>query len=152
MNYVLTCACTNKNQSIIRIISLRIKQLLRLHKQGESIKSIARHLCISKNTVKSYLGKLANGKLSIPELLELEDPVLEGTFHSGNPAYKDSRFDHLSNNLDYFSNGLKRVGVSKKLLWEEYLAVYPEGYAYSQFCFYLRISGFNFSQFISKSL
>jgi len=116
----------------------QIKQLLRLHKQGESIKSIARHLGISKNTVKAYLGKLASGKLPLNELLALEDPVLESTFHSGNPAYKDSRFEHLSNNLDYFSKELKRVGVSKKLLWEEYQAVYPDGYAYSQFCFHLR--------------
>ena len=36
----------------------QIKQLLRLHKQGESIKSIGRSLNISKNAVKSYLGKL----------------------------------------------------------------------------------------------
>ena len=36
----------------------QIKQLLRLHKQGESIKSIGRSLYISENTVKSYLDKL----------------------------------------------------------------------------------------------
>jgi DNA-binding NarL/FixJ family response regulator len=33
----------------------QIKQLLRLHSQGYSIKAIARTLGISKNTVKSYL-------------------------------------------------------------------------------------------------
>lgn len=116
----------------------QIKQLLRLHKQGHSIKSIARNLGISKNTVKSYLIKLATGKLPLTELLDLEDPVLESKFHAGNPAYKDSRFEHLSNNLEYFSKELKRVGVTKKLLWEEYTAVYQDGYAYSQFCFHLR--------------
>ncbi|PIG97905.1 hypothetical protein CS542_06615 [Pedobacter sp. IW39] len=41
----------------------QIKQL-RLHQQGDSIKSIARILGISKNTVKSYLIKLAAGKLA----------------------------------------------------------------------------------------
>ena len=67
----------------------QIKQLLRLHKQGQSIKSIARNLAISKNRVKSYLIKLATGKLPLSELLNLEDPVLESKFHAGNPAYKD---------------------------------------------------------------
>jgi len=116
----------------------QIKQLLRLHKQGDSIKSIARTLGISKNTVKSYLIKLAAGKLPVAELLELDDPVLEGKFHAGNPAYKDPRFEQLSGNLDYLSAELKKVGVTKKLLWEEYISCYPEGYAYSQFCFHLR--------------
>jgi len=115
----------------------QIKQLLRLHKQGNSIKSIARHLGISKNTVKSYLIKLATGKLPVSELLELEDPVLESKFHAGNPAYKDPRFEHLSTQLDYFTAELKRVGVTRKLLWEEYIAAYQSGYAYSQFCFHL---------------
>ena len=115
----------------------QIKQLLRLHKQGNSIKSIARNLGISKNTVKSYLIKLATARLPIDELLELDDPVLESKFHTGNPAYKDPRFEHLSNKLDYFTSELKRVGVTKKLLWEEYIAAYPNGYAYSQFCFHL---------------
>jgi transposase len=116
----------------------QIKQLLLLHKEGIQVKTIARSLGISKNTVKSYLKKLSNGQLSIGELLALEDPVLEGKFHAGNPAYKDPRFEHLSANLDYFTAELKRVGVTKKLLWEEYIDNFKQGYAYSQFCFHLR--------------
>jgi len=99
----------------------QIKQLLRLHKQGDSIKSIARTLGISKNTVKSYLIKLATGKLPVAELLALEEPVLESKFHAGNPAYKDPRFEHLSDNLESYRKQLSLVGVTRKLLWEEYI-------------------------------
>ncbi|WP_242691677.1 IS21 family transposase [Desertivirga arenae] len=115
----------------------QIKQLLRLHLQGSSIKAIARTLSISKNTVKSYLAKLASASLNAEELLILEDPVLESRFHSGNPAYKDPRYVHFKGNLEYFSKELKKTGVTKKLLWEEYIASFPQGYAYSQFCFHL---------------
>ncbi|MDP3410004.1 IS21 family transposase [Bosea sp. (in: a-proteobacteria)] len=115
----------------------QIKQLLRLHRQGCSIKAIARTLSISKNTVKSYLVKLQTASFNTEELLILEDPVLESRFHSGNPAYKDPRYIHLKGKLEYFSKELKRVGVTKKLLWEEYIASFPQGYAYSQFCFHL---------------
>jgi transposase len=116
----------------------QIKQLLRLHQQGESIKSIARSLGISKNTVKSYLMKLETGKLPISELLELDDPVLEGNFHAGSPAYKDPRFQHMSTNLNHYSQQLKGVGVTRMLLYEEYIIGYKGGYSYSQFCFHLR--------------
>ena len=60
----------------------QIKQLLRLHTQGYSIKAIARTLKISKNTVKSYLHKLQMPSMDPDELLKLEDPVLETKFHS----------------------------------------------------------------------
>lgn len=115
----------------------QIKQLLHLHRQGCSIKAIARTLCISKNTVKSYLAKLQSASLDTEELLKLEDPVLESRFHSGNPAYKDPRYIHLKSKLEYLSKELKGVGVTKKLLWEEYIQSFPQGYAYSQFCFHL---------------
>lgn len=116
----------------------QIKQLLRLHKQGDSIKSIARTLGVSKNTVKSYLIKLATGKLAVTELLALEDPVLESKFHAGNPAYKDPRFEHLSAHLESYRKQLGQVGVTRKLLWEEYIIDYQQGYCYSQFCFHLQ--------------
>src|SRR5665648_545256 len=81
----------------------QIKQLLQLHEQGKSKKSIARSLGMSKNTVKVYLSKLALSTLDIQSLLTLDDPILEGKFHAENPAYKDERFDHFKAKLDYLS-------------------------------------------------
>ena len=115
----------------------QIKQLLQLHEQGKSKKFIARSLGMSKNTVKVYLSKLALSTLDIQSLLTLDDPILEGKFHAGNPAYKDERFDHFKTKLGYFSKELTRVGVTKQLLWEEYLSDYPGGYGHTQFCYHL---------------
>jgi hypothetical protein len=115
----------------------QIKQLLQLHQQGKSIKFIARSLGISKNTVKSYLSKTASFPQDIKVLLSMEDPVLEGKFHAGNPAYKDERYEHFKGKLEYFSRELKRKGVTRHLLWEEYLEAYPGGYGHTQFNFHL---------------
>jgi transposase len=115
----------------------QIKQLLQLHEQGKNKKFIARSLGISKNTVKAYLAKVALSPLNIQSLLTLDDPILEGKFHAGNPAYKDERFDHFKAKLDYFVKELGRVGVTKQLLWEEYRRDYPGGYGHTQFCYHL---------------
>lgn len=116
----------------------KIKQLLRLHQQGNGKKTIARNLGISKNTVKNYLDKFDASKFNIDTLLSMEDPTLEVIFHPGNPAYKDNRFEHLKSRLDYYEKELKRIGVTQKLLWEEYRQSYPQGYSLSQFCFHLQ--------------
>ncbi len=116
---------------------VQIKQLIQLHQQGKSIKFIARSLNISKNTVKAYLQKIASSKLDVQALLNMEDPVLDGEFHAGNPAYKDERYEHFISKLDYFIKELPRRGVTKMLLWEEYREGYPQGYGHSQFSFHL---------------
>jgi len=115
----------------------QIKQLLRLQSEGYQIKSISRELGISKNTVKTYLNKLSLLKYSIESLLLMDDPVLEAVFHAGNPAYKDSRFEKLKERLDYYEKELRRKGVTKRLLWEEYRAETPDGYSHTQFCYHL---------------
>ena len=94
----------------------QIKQLLRLHKQGESKRSIARILDMSRNTVKTYLNKLSVIDVGIDELLAFEDPVLEKQFHIGNPAYKEERYDHLKSRLGYYTEELRKVGVTRHLL------------------------------------
>ena len=116
----------------------QIKQLLQLRKQGKSRKFIARSLGISKNTVKSYLTKIYELKLSIDDLLALEDPELEMKFHDGNPAYKDPRFEDIKSKLDYFKEELEQPGVTRKLMWEEYRESNPDGYGYTQFCYHLK--------------
>ncbi len=99
---------------------------------------MARTLGISKNTVKAYLTKIYELKMSIDDLLSLDDPELERKFHAGNPAYKDDRFEDLKSRLGYFEKELKRPGVNRKVLWEEYRAAYTDGYGYTQFCFHLK--------------
>lgn len=115
----------------------QIKQLLRMHLQGKSIKHIARTLSISKNTVKGYLLKVSQNPIAIKVLLDLEDTELEAKLLPGNPAYKDLRYETLKHKLEYYSKELKRVGVTRMVLWEEYIQSYPDGYGYSQFCYHL---------------
>jgi len=115
----------------------QIKQLLQMHKNGDGRKTIARKLGMSKTTIKYYLDKLKTMDIDTDSLLELDEPVLEAKFHAGNPAYKDNdRYGYIKENLEYFENELKRTGVTRKLLWEEYRANHPKGYGYTQFCFH----------------
>ncbi|WP_028071698.1 IS21 family transposase, partial [Sphingobacterium thalpophilum] len=115
----------------------QIKQLIRLKQQGYAIKAIARCLSLSKNTVKTYLFKIGQAKLNMNELLELEDPILDGLLNAGNPAYRDARFEDFKERLSYFQQELGRPGVTRKLLWEEYKQSVSDGYELSQFCFHL---------------
>lgn len=61
----------------------QIKQLLRLHQGGK--RHIARPLGISRNTVKTYLDKIATAGLEIDNLLAVDDRVLCQQLHAGNP-------------------------------------------------------------------
>ena len=118
-------------------IMSQIKQLLQLHKQGKGSKYIAKVLGISRNTVKSYLKKLTVLNVDIGYLMDLDDPVLEAQFHSGNPAYKDDRFEQIKENLAYFSKELQKTGMTRMLLWEEFHETHPNTYGYTQFCHHL---------------
>lgn len=121
----------------------QIKQLLILHQQGKGIKTIARCLGMSKNTVKAYLAKYdalvtQSPMDSADSLSKLESVELEAKFHPGNPAYKQERYEQFKNHISYYLKELGRTGVNKRLLWEEYRESNPDGYGYSQFCYHLQ--------------
>ena len=112
----------------------QIKQLIRLHQQGLGKKTIARQLGMSKNTVKAYLQKIETGEFTPEPLLLLDDPVLEAKLFAGSPSYKQDRYDSFKDQLDYLSKELQKVGVTRRVLWDEYRQSHPNGYAYTQFC------------------
>jgi len=117
----------------------KVKQALRLRKQGYSKNKIYLSVEASKNTVKGYLRQAKELNEPIDELLKLEDHELERKLHAGNPAYKeDERYEQLKPHLDYYARELKRTGVTRKLLWEEYRQSFPNGYSYTQFCFHIQ--------------
>ena len=118
----------------------QIKQLLQLHAQKQSIRFIARSLLLSRNTVKNYLLKAADFPVSIDDLLDLSDPALEAMFHAGSPAYKEDkkRYDYFKARIDYFFLELRKPGVTRHLLWQEYISTQVGGFSYTQFCFHLK--------------
>ncbi len=117
----------------------QIKQLLRMHSQGFGKQTIAKRLDVSKNTVKSYLSRYDSLGKEINDLLQLADPELERVFFAGNPSYKErDRYEGLQDLLPYYEQELKRRGVNRQLLWEEYIVSNPEGYSRSQFCYHLQ--------------
>jgi transposase len=115
-----------------------IKQLLQLHQRGTGIKQMSRALGISKNTVKNYLAKLSALGIDIEQLMAMDDMGLHALFHSGNPAYKtDTRYEELMAQMDYYQQELTKDGVTRLLLWQEYILKHPNGYRHTQFCFHL---------------
>ncbi len=116
----------------------QVKQILRMRESGKGIKTIARSLRISKNTVKEYLRKVEISRVPVKELLKLENPILEKRLLSGNPSYKDERYEQLKDRLKYYVKELKRVGVNRKVLYDEYCEGNTDPYSYSQFCYHLQ--------------
>ena len=115
----------------------KIKQLLQLHRQGASNRSISRELVLDKETVNGYVRKIKANGFNIEELLLLDDPVLEGKFMAGNAAYTEKRFEAFKKLIPYFEKELSRKHITRRIVWEEYISTHPDGYRYSQFCYHL---------------
>jgi len=108
-----------------------IKRIISLHTQGYSIKRIGRTIGVSKNTVKKYLRRYEHDKENIGEPNENE---LSGLMLGINHQQEIDRDNRLQEQLGTIVKELKRVGVTRQLLWEEYKIIDQDGYSYSRFC------------------
>ena len=109
----------------------KIKRMIGLEKEGFSIKKISRTLGISKNTVKKYLRR--NDQEDVD--LESEDQEKIAKLLLGqNNQEQTARETRLKASLPHIVKELKRVGVTRYLLWQEYKETDPDGYSYSRFC------------------
>ncbi len=114
-----------------------IKQVLIRLSQKESIRTIAKALHINKNTVSRYKAIAEADKMSLRELVALEDVVLNHRFNGGNPAYCDERMEVLKKLLPHLEKELQRPHVTSYQLWKEYRADHPDGYGLSQFRYHI---------------
>lgn len=112
-----------------------VKQLLRLHQQGTGIKAISRMLGISKNTVKKYLHQVQEQCLDIPTLLTRNDEEVERIL-SGKEVQHRDKLSELQALFPEMSEELKKTGFTLHYLWCKYRQTHPQGYGYSQFCYY----------------
>lgn len=117
------------------ITMLQIRRILQLLKEGVSKREISRITKISRNTIDLYAGKFVASGSSLEELCSLTEGELSERFI--NPVKStvvDSRSEDLELRMKFLLGELRRTGVTRDLLWREYLAEVPEGYGYSQFC------------------
>lgn len=116
----------------------QFKQVLRLYSQGQKIKAIVRETGVSRTTIKGYLRTIDSRALDIEELLRLEDLQIAHLLHAPLKTEKERQQDFMGR-LDKLQQELQHPHVTKQLLWEEYKREYPDGYQYSQFCYYLQL-------------
>lgn len=116
-----------------------LRTIIELLERKTSQRSIARELSLSRNTVKAYTERIASSGRSLRELQSLEASALAGLLYPVSAAQdtSDRRKARFQSQVSYFLSELKRTGVTRQLLWEEYISREPDGYGYSQFCFHL---------------
>jgi transposase len=97
------------------------------------------HGGISRNTLKTYIKLFEESGLSYSQLDELTDKDLEQLFIK--PAEKPLNVNQtaLFSIFPDYEKQLKRKGMTRKVLWEEYRKANPNGLGRSQFNYYFRL-------------
>ena len=115
-----------------------IRLILQTYQSCGFYKRTAKRLQVSKNTVKEYVRRANAIYGGVAQALLVSDEELyQALFPSVHPA-DQTREGVFNAQLEYWTKELKRVGVSRHLLWQEYRQKHPDGYGYSQFCERLR--------------
>ena len=116
-----------------RLSMRRIRDVLRLkYAQGLSERAIAASLGLGKGTVGVYLSRARHAGLGWPLPQELDDDGLELLLFPASPSVPDP--DRPVPDWADVDRELKRPGVTRALLWEEYRATCPGGFGYTWFC------------------
>jgi transposase len=115
----------------------KIRQILLFLERGVSQRAIEKEVKITRKTIALYLGKFLQTGVDFSELLKRSDQQLEqvlGLIKPLVPEDADPRKVHFNSLVEYFNKELSRTGVTRLLLWEEYISEYPSGFQYSRFC------------------
>lgn len=116
-----------------RLSMHRIRDVLRLkYAQAMSARAIAASLGLGKGTVGVYLSRVRRAGLGWPLPEDLDDDGLEPLPFPALPTVADP--ERPVRDWAEVDRDLRRPGVTRALLWEEYRARYPGGFGYTRFC------------------
>lgn len=113
----------------------KIRLLLRLHAQGCGKKAISAQTGIARNTVKKYLIRFSSLYLTLADLDKLSDHELSLLFCEPKPPQLPDadRYATLEALLPGIEKRLKKKGMTRQRLWQEYREQHPTGYSRSHF-------------------
>lgn len=115
----------------------KIREIVRLKEVcGLSLRQISQAMKLSRPVVTDYLARCGELRLGFERIKDMPDSELESLLRSSTmtSTVDDARYSILEHRFASIVDELKRVGVTRMLLWEEYRREHPDGYRYSQFC------------------
>ena len=118
----------------------QIRQILEHFLRGTGFNKTARMMGVSRNTIRDYRTRCDLTGLSYTELLALSDAEISAVLRNSLPPKSsddDKRYRYIQSRFEYFEAELKKTGVTRRLLWEEYIRDCPDGYRYTRFCHFL---------------
>jgi transposase len=109
----------------------KIREVLRLKfEAGLSDSAIARAIGSARSTVQACLDRARSAGIGWPLSPELDEAALHTRLYRRDvPLSRSPQPDFAK-----LSAELKRPGVTRLLLWQEYKAAHPDGWQYSVFC------------------
>jgi transposase len=117
-----------------RLSMRRIHRLMTLRfGAGAGPRAIARELGVSHSTVREYLVRIAAAGITWPLAANVTDAELEQRLFVNGGVQAGARY-RVEPDWAAVARELKRPGVTLMILWEEYRATQPGGYAYSRYC------------------
>lgn len=117
----------------------KIRQILRGHFEGHGSKQLSKLTGVSRNTIKSYLKRFQQTGMLFEEANQLSDEGLaELILGPPSPLLKSGRLEVLLPLLPGIVKQLRKKGMTRQRLWEEYRLKHPDGFQSSQFRKYIR--------------
>jgi transposase len=110
----------------------KIKLIYKLYTSGTSKRRISQQLGISRVTIRKYIEFFKRYRFTAYEVEKMTLEELHGLFKDGQ-KHKSQRLLTLRQYFPYFDKEIRKTGVTRQLLWEEYYAKHPDGFKLSQF-------------------
>ena len=110
-----------------------IRHILRLHTQNQTQSEIIVQTGILRKVLKKYIKDFKDSGLTFVEINELSDKDLEELFVKPEENKVNEKLQTLYNLFPAIDKELKRKGVTRQLLWEEYKSKYTDGVGITQF-------------------
>jgi transposase len=115
----------------------KVKKIFKLYAEGVSKRQISSRLGLSRNTVTKYIAFFQRFKLTSYEVSEMTVEEIHKLFKTDQKS-KSLQLRTLEQYFPYFDKELRKTGVTKQLLWEEYYARHPDGFKPSQLRYWYR--------------
>jgi len=119
----------------------QIRSLIQLLEKGYSLRAISAQIGLSRQPVTFYAARLKDTSYSFEALRQLPDEDLARIVYApvvSKPLPLNARRQELDRRMPYFLSELKRTGVTRLLLWEEYRKESIDPFRYTQFCILLK--------------